>query len=300
MTSSLPHQASDERILELNDQIQNVLLSYVDTTKEQIRFDMPNKDHPPDSPTICVFLYDIQEDMKLRHSLPVVSQSSAPRYTPVKCCYLLTFWDPLKESLVGPRSHNMKIMNQVLNALLNLETVLLSENEDGVEPSVLTRVIEPSEHLAGLGNLWQSFGDKPRLCLNLAVTVPVKLTPAKDLIPVISHLQLDSQLGAVDDLSADAVIRVFHAALVKEVEPKTALERAQLEKLLVTVLPDTSKANNKINQLIIKVVGTLAPSLYERLNRSNIKTSVEKLSTGIKVSLNVEDLKKGESDIVEK
>lgn len=298
MASSLPHQASDERILELNEQIQNVLLSYVETT-QKIRFDMPNKDVPPDSPTICVFLYDIQEDMKLRHSLPVTPRSSAPRYVPVKCCYLLTYWDPNKDSFVGPRSQMMIIMNQMLNALLNLETVLLRDNEEGEEPRVLTRVIEPSEHLAGLGNLWQSFGDKPRLCLNLAVTVPVKLTPAKDLIPVISHLQLDSQLGAVDDLSADAVIRVFRAALIKEVKPKTALERAQLEKLLVTVSPDTSDAKNKVNQLAVKVVGTLGPLLYERLNSSNIKTSVEKLSADIKVSLNVEDLKAGKSDIVE-
>ncbi|MGY2960127.1 hypothetical protein ACVWZP_001076 [Pseudomonas sp. TE36184] len=300
MADSLPSKVSDVRILELNEQIQGALLSYVDIAEGQIRFDMPDKDHPPDAPTICVFLYDIQEDMKLRHSLPGITRSAAPRYVAVKCCYLLTYWDPLKETVVGPRSQTMKVMNQMLNALLNLETVLLSKTEEGEDPSVLTRVIEPSEQLAGLGNLWQSFGDKPRLCLNLAVTVPVKLTQVEDTAPAVSHLQLDTQLGAVDDSSAHAVIRAFNVELIKQVVPKTALERAQLEKLQVTVSPDTSKAANNVNQLIIKIVGTLSPSLYKRLNSSNIKVYAENLSAGVKLSLNVDGLKASESEVIEK
>jgi hypothetical protein len=300
MTNSPPSRVSDERILELNDQIQSALLLYVDINKDHIRFDMPDKDHPPDVPTICIFLYDIQEDMKLRHSLPGLVRSSAPRYAPVKCCYLLTYWDSLNESVVGPRSQTMKVMNQVLNALLNLETVLLSKTEEGEEPSILTRVIEPSEQLAGLGNLWQSFGDKPRLCLNLAVTVPVKLTPVTGPAPAISQLQLETQLGAVDNLSADAVIRAFSAALIKQVEPKTALERAQLEKLLITVSPDTSAPTNKVNQLAVNVIGMLTPSLYERVDSSKIKTFVEDLSSYVKFSLNMEGLKRIESGVIER
>jgi hypothetical protein len=299
MADSLPSKVSDVRILELNEQIQGALLSYVDIAEGQIRFDMPDKDHPPDAPTICVFLYDIQEDMKLRHSLPGITRSAAPRYVAVKCCYLLTYWDPLKETVVGPRSQTMKVMNQMLNALLNLETVLLSKTEEGEDPSVLTRVIEPSEQLASLGNLWQSFGDKPRLCLNLAVTVPVKLTPTTELVPAISHLKLETQLGAVDNLSADAVMRVFSEALIKQVEPKTALERAQLEKLLITVSPDMSETTNKTNQLTVKVVGELAPSLYGRVDSSNIKKLAESLSSGVKLSLKMDGLKKSKSDVVE-
>jgi len=299
MADSPPIRVSDERILELNDQIQSALLLYVAINKDHIRFDMPDKDHPPDAPTICVFLYDIQEDMKLRHSLPGLARSSAPRFVPVKCCYLLTYWDSLKESVVGPRSQTMKVMNQVLNALLNLETVLLSTAEEEEESSILTRVIEPSEQLAGLGNLWQSFGDKPRLCLNLAVTVPVKLTSTTEIVPSISHLKLDTQLGAVDNLSADAVMRVFSAALIKQVDPKTALERAQLEKLLITVSPDKSETTNKINQLTVNVIGELAPSLYDRVDSSSIKKLAESLSFGIKLSLVMDGLKNSKSDIVE-
>lgn len=272
MAESPPIRVSDERILELNDQIQSALLLYVAINKDHIRFDMPDKDHPPDAPTICVFLYDIQEDMKLRHSLPGLARSSAPRFVPVKCCYLLTYWDSLKESVVGPRSQTMKVMNQVLNALLNLETVLLSTAEEGEEASILTRVIEPSEQLAGLGNLWQSFGDKPRLCLNLAVTVPVKLTPATELVPAISHLKLDTQMSAIDGSSTDVLIRAFNATLIERLAPKTALERAQLGKLQVTISPDAIAG---VNEFIVRVEGTVAPTLLDRLKSelSNIQSA---------------------------
>ena len=155
---------------------------------------------------------------------------------------------------------------------------------------ILTRVIEPSEHLAGLGNLWQSLGNKPRLCLNLAVTVPIKLALATNTTPAVSQLQLDTQPNAVDTSSTEAVLRAFNAELIKQVAPRTMLERAQLEKLQVTVLRDTST-----NQRVINLVGTLAPSLYDRLNSSSIKVVVD----SEELQLHTKDLKKGDKSVVE-
>jgi hypothetical protein len=69
----------------------------------------------------------------------------------------------------APDSTSIKVMNQVINALVN------SREIDGM-PGAYARVIPPKAELNSLGNFWQSLGNKPRLSLNLSVTVPLMLT----------------------------------------------------------------------------------------------------------------------------
>jgi hypothetical protein len=72
-------------------------------------------------------------------------------------------------------------MNQVLNALIN------NRQLTGI-PGAFTRVIPPKEELNSLGNFWQSLGNRPRLVLNYAVTVPVSQTGRRtDEVPEVTE-----------------------------------------------------------------------------------------------------------------
>lgn len=252
---------SDERILKLNEQIYEALLLYVDIDRDFIRFDMPDKEHPPTDPTLCVFLYDVQEDLKLRHSQSGVARRSGPRYALIRCCYLLTYWDPLQTNASGPKSQTMIVMNQVLNALLNLELLLTdsSATADESEPA-FTRVIEPSEHLSSLGNFWQSLGDKPRLCLNLAITVPVKLTSLDEEISPISKLELIA--GPTDSPSQEQLPSRIKSMLIDHLKPATALVRAQLENLNIACNWTGAVTRDGHTEVQVSVDGKLEKSVY--------------------------------------
>lgn len=173
---------SDDALITLNTAIKFALEQYLPPeliTPGGIRFDMVDKDNLPDAPTVCVFLYDIQEDLELRHGQPRHYQPDNNRLTPrqvhVRCCYLLTYWEA-KGSTGGhdpARSQQLQVINAALNAVLNMSLTGLTGFPE--LPPAFVRVIAPSEHLSSLGNFWQSMGDKPRLCLNFTVTIPISL-----------------------------------------------------------------------------------------------------------------------------
>ncbi len=178
---------SDDTLLRLNESIEVVLSRYLDgigfdKREVEIRFDLPNPEKLPDNPAVSVFLYDIQEDLQLRHGESRQYTASTgklqPGYVHIRCCYLITYWATKEQEAgddpsTGPRSESMIRMNKVLNALLNTRTLPNL-------PGSYTRVIPPSEQLNSLGNFWQSLGDKPRLSLSYAVTVPIRLTDKEE------------------------------------------------------------------------------------------------------------------------
>ncbi|EDT38416.1 Pvc16 family protein [Burkholderia ambifaria] len=258
---------SDERILDLNEQIRDALRKYVSIQSDCIRFDMPDKDHTPAEPTLCVFLYDIQEDLKLRHTQPrtyhPASGSIEPKYVMVRCCYLLTYWDPLTTNASGPRSQTMIVMNQVLNTLLNLEAALNQDSNVRQEPGpAQVRVIESSEHLSGLGNFWQSLGDKPRLCLNLAITVPVALTSQENTVVPVGTLVLKAQSSSA---SLEQISNQFKEALISRVKPGSALERHQLGNLAIVADWSDVRKQQRGDTVNVHVAGLLAKALYTKV-----------------------------------
>jgi len=158
------------------------------------------------------------------------------------------------------------VMNQVLNALLNLESVLTASSATAGEAEpAFTRVIEPSEHLSSLGSFWQSLGDKPRLCLNLAITVPVKLTSPDEEISPVSKLELIA--GAAGVPSLEQVPSRFIMLLIERLKPIAGLARVQLEKLIVMCeWNDVEKAGNR-NKITVELIGKLESSVYDRVVR---------------------------------
>ncbi|WP_455872270.1 Pvc16 family protein [Serratia proteamaculans] len=175
---------SDNAIIDINRAILSALYDYVDDSVE-IRFDLPDPDSPPSGPTVSVFLYDIFEDLQLRvaESRQYNGGVLLPGKVNVCCNYLIMYWDkPATEGSPDkiPNNQATLVMNQVLNALINNRQLTAI-------PGAFTRVIPPKEELNSLGSFWQSLGNRPRLVLNYAVTVPVSQTarPADADVPQV-------------------------------------------------------------------------------------------------------------------
>lgn len=175
---------SDTTIIELNQQIESAIRAYVPVGIE-LDFNIPTADETPTTPTVNIFLYSLQEDLALRssgarHYSPSTGILDAPSVN-VRCDYLITYWDSNKSSHVtAANSQSMRVMNCVLNALIN-------NREISGMPGAYTRVISPSE-LHGLSIFWQALGNKPRLCLNYSATVPVKLTSLNEQLPAVQTM----------------------------------------------------------------------------------------------------------------
>ncbi|MBV8043291.1 Pvc16 family protein [Pluralibacter sp.] len=178
--------ASDDAIISVNQAILTALQEYVDDSVD-IRFDLPEPDVPPSLPTVSVFLYDIYEDLQLRTAESRSYNGSVllPGRVNVCCNYLIMYWDqPATDGGPngGPDNQATIIMNQVLNALIN------NRQLTGI-PGAFTRVIPPKEELNSLGNFWQSLGNRPRLVLNYAVTVPVSQTDRNVVVPEVAETE---------------------------------------------------------------------------------------------------------------
>jgi hypothetical protein len=194
--------ASDTTILELNGAIYDALSQYIDTSPDtgvSIVFDLPAVGSTPFEPTLSVFLYEIHEDLQMRTAQTRATvhdpQTGTVRISPgrvnVACNYIITYWDGTETQVSNPGSPGsapdnqaITVMNQVVNALIN-------NRELPGMPGAYTRMIPPKTELSSLGNFWQSLGNKPKLSLCLAVTVPVPLTDKGNTVPAVRETQAD-------------------------------------------------------------------------------------------------------------
>jgi hypothetical protein len=287
---------NDKSLLMLNAQIEMTLNTYL-PQPVQIRFDMPDKDNPPDCPTLCVFLYDIQEDLGLRHgqSRQYVAGTGEfdPRQVNVRCCYLITYWERRPETKVGPVSQPMVVMNAVLNALLNADWDKSLRNK--LDLPSFSRVIAPSEHLSGLGNFWQSLGDRPRLCLNFQVTIPIKLGlgQSEKEHPVLNVQIKPSVAQSWEDydksLPFKRVLVDKVLASLKDVG-QMQLARAQLARLAVTCEytnpddPPTAHVSGLLDEKTHEVLSQVINENEDEWRRLGVQLPVDvKDVTGVKV-----------------
>lgn len=177
--------SADISVLKVNEALLSALKEYVDDTVD-IRFDLPEPNSPPIQPTVSIFLYDIHEDLvlKMGESRQYTGGQLKPSKVNVCCNYLIMYWDKAATEGSpdgGPLNQSAIVMNQVLNALINNRQL---KNF----PGAFTRVIPPKDELGSLGNFWQSLGNRPRLVLNYAATIPVSLTNHNEIIsPIVKN-----------------------------------------------------------------------------------------------------------------
>lgn len=177
-------------VIEVNKALQTALTGYL-YADVNVRFDLPDPENLPAEPVVSVFLYDIYEDLELKmgESRAYVGGVLQPAKVNICCNYLITYWDSSQavsnDSPSGaPNNQAMMVMNQVLNALIN-------NRQLPSIPGAYTRVIPPKdEGLFSLGSFWQSLGNKPRLLLNYAVTVPMSLTNKQNVIAPVGETEL--------------------------------------------------------------------------------------------------------------
>ncbi len=148
----------------------------------QISFATPDDQFPPQSvmlPAIDLFLYDIRENLELRSNevfLDYHSDGSATRTpAPVRIdfSYLITAWP--SESVQVPSEDEHHLLGEVMRVLVRYkqipETMLQGELMDQ-NPSLPVISFQPGR-LQSLGEFWQALGGKPKVALNLQVTLSV-------------------------------------------------------------------------------------------------------------------------------
>jgi len=293
-------QNTDNSLLDLNDAIQTALERYLPVefgSAGRIRFDMIGKDRLPSEPTVSVFLYDIQEDLELRHGQPrhynPGSHDLSPRQVHVRCCYLLTYWEPADSEILGfdTPSQQIQVINAALNAVLNMQLPGL--------PLSFVRVIAPSEHLSSLGSFWQSMGDRPRLSLNFTVTIPISLvgnvTDSDKISPV---LRLSTELTSQDtswekedwalQFKRALIAHVLHSYHNAPSNPDWIAVRAQLARLQVSYSYEDVPP-------CIQVAGGVDAEVYNRVtdaiqalsSNQNINPKAGKVDTSELLSVSV-------------
>ncbi|SFU61331.1 DUF4255 domain-containing protein [Xenorhabdus koppenhoeferi] len=179
-----------QTIIDVNNAMKTMLEKYLGN-KFVISFVLPELDTRPSNEMVSVFLYDIHEDLQLRTTESRAFNTSSGKLLPgrvnIKCNYLITYWESTRSEIdlsspdSQPDNQAIKVMSQVLNALIN------NRQLTGI-PGAYTQVVPPKESLNSLGNFWQSLGNRPRLSLNYSVTVPISLTDAEDEVTPVSTL----------------------------------------------------------------------------------------------------------------
>ncbi len=267
----------DRTVLKLNVRIQQTLTEYFpDSDSINFRFDLPEK--KPESRTISIFLYNIQEDLQMRRgearNYNPRTQTLQPGWVHLRCCYLITYWQESATAYTNMpwNGEPNKGMNRVLNALLNERTF------EGL-PNAYTRVIPPSEELTSLGNFWQALEDKPRLCLSYMVTIPVRLTrPIEKNPPIIT---LSSTFQPHSPKVFEIISKNVRAAIQQAVGAMPDFNenvRQQLDTLRIICTP--SKSSSRKNLAVeIHISGILTKNKFKEaikkeLDRQKKKTTL--------------------------
>jgi len=154
----------------------------------QVSFATPDDQFPPQSvmlPAIDLFLYDIRENLELRSNevfLDYHNDGTATRIPPpvrIDFSYLITAWP--SESVQVPAEDEHHLLGEVMRVLVRYRHIpanMLQGELVGQEPSLPVISLQPGR-LQSLGEFWQALGGKPKVALNLQVTLSVASADAE-------------------------------------------------------------------------------------------------------------------------
>lgn len=145
----------------------------------EVVFNRPAEDFQPVKPTINLFLYDLRENLDLRHNEPDIDRRNGQVITRrpplfVACSYLVTAW-------VGKSQTETEILQE--QALLSQALQIFARNPtipEDVLPESLKKTIPAWEMVTflpdaqkNLSEFWSSIGNKLRPSFNATVTLPM-------------------------------------------------------------------------------------------------------------------------------
>jgi hypothetical protein len=165
----------------LREKLPPVLMEQSLKDPEQISFAIPDNQFSKSVklPAIDLFLYDIRENLELRSNEVFVDRQSDKRGIVTKAparidfSYLVTAWP--SESVRDPSKEEHQMLGAVMRVLLCHRTIpkdYLQGSLKGQEPDLPLTSLQPGR-LQSLGEFWQALGGKPKVALNLQVTLSV-------------------------------------------------------------------------------------------------------------------------------
>ncbi|BEM38645.1 hypothetical protein SME10J_23720 [Serratia marcescens] len=253
-------------IAKLNDRIRTHVRQHIPGI--ELRFDEPDPEHPPASPTLHLFMYLIHEDLSVRHSTQrnynPATGNFAAESAYVRCLYLVTYWDSLSSG--GADAPGAQVNSPTVLRLTDMLKALLCMRNHPDFKDYMVRVIEP-EALNSLGNFWQALGNKPRAIINFAVTLPVGIRhPDEKEVTVPPVQSIENQLMQFNG----AGLAALGAYLFDELRQQTLGKQADLalKKVVIDVRqsPTVAKGKNQPEQVTVAVVG---------VTFSAVKTTIE-------------------------
>jgi hypothetical protein len=246
-------------------------------TNVDIRFDAPNAQETPTTPTLHLFMYLIHEDLSIRQSMQSSYNPQAAAYdTPyarIRCLYLATYWESSSGDSTSP---DTQASSQTILKLTETLRALLCMRRHNDFKNYQIRVIEP-EALNSLGNFWQALDNKPRAIINFAVTLPVSIvhpnSNAEAGPPILETLmQSTQQTGA----SLEKLEQLLFNRLVVAMG-NTSTARMQLAKVAVHVAPLPASADASVQNMQVIVSGVVLSANLSALSTAITAWSGESL-----------------------
>lgn len=235
-------------------------------TNVDIRFDAPNAQETPTTPTLHLFMYLIHEDLSIRQSMQSSYNAQAAAYdTPyarIRCLYLATYWESSSGDSTSP---DTQASSQTILKLTETLRALLCMRRHNDFKNYQIRVIEP-EALNSLGNFWQALDNKPRAIINFAVTLPVSIvhpnTNAEAGPPILETIMQSTQQSGA---SLEKLEQLLFDRLVVALG-NTSTARTQLAKVAVHAAPLPASAGATAQNMQVIVSGVALEDHVTALN----------------------------------
>ncbi len=157
----------------------------------QIVFDPPVDNFEPSQTTIDLFLYDVRENMELRHNEPHLERQNGavivyPPPLRIACSYLITAWPASGEELA---LQEQRLLSQVLQTLAHypkipspfLQGSLIDQEPD--LPLMTAQINGPKEP----AEFWTALGNRLRPSISVMVTFTMNVIEPKVAPQVITH-----------------------------------------------------------------------------------------------------------------
>ncbi len=246
-------------------------------TNVDIRFDAPNAQEAPTTPTLHLFMYLIHEDLSIRQSMQSSYNPQAAAYdTPyarIRCLYLATYWESSSGDSTSP---DTQASSQTILKLTETLRALLCMRRHNDFKNYQIRVIEP-EALNSLGNFWQALDNKPRAIINFAVTLPVSIvhpnTNAEAGPPILETIMQSTQQSGASLEKLEQLL--FNRLVVAMGNTSTA--RTELAKVAVHVAPLPASADASVQNMQVIVSGVVLSTNLSALDTAITAWSGESL-----------------------
>ena len=189
-----------------------------------ISFDQPDEEFPPASitkPAVNLFMYDVREDLKLRHNERFFYKLNSPTSTTVirnpllvECSYLVTAWS---DSEVAGAHDEHYVLSTIVKALRRYnclpDTLPNKIDPDGEPVQILQGSLQEvvpfpraftiqDGYLQTLGEFWRSMGHEPKPRFNYTVTIAVDAFEPSER-SVIDTVELSLAESAAPEAESD-------------------------------------------------------------------------------------------------